>query len=181
MKIVFFLTLFSSVTALASGGGDGVPGYVISQIVNIILLFGIIYFKFGSTIKEFFKAKREDFIESVEAASRAKAEAENKKKEVETRLSDLKSNFKKDVEEAKKNAEESYRIQITDARNEALRIEKEAETSVDGEMQKAIEGLRVEAFNKSVDMAEKNLEKKLTPDQQKAWNETFAVRVKGAH
>lgn len=181
MKLLFFLTLFSSVPVLAAGGGEGVPGYVIAQVANIVLLFTIIYFKFGPTVREVFKKKREDFIKNVEAASHAKKAAEDKKIEVETRLKDLKANFQKDVEEAKKNAEESYRIQIADARNEALRIEKEAESSLEGEVQKAVEGLRVEAFSQSVDMAEKNLEKKLTPEQQKAWNETFSVRVKGAH
>ena len=89
--------------------------------------------------------------------------------------------FREQVEEAKKGAEESYRTQLADAKNEAVRLKNMAQTSLEFEVQKQLEVLRVETFQKSAGMAEKNLEKTLSPEQLKAWNTHFVKAKEGAH
>lgn len=178
-KILFVFIFLSFAIAQASGGGGhhetGVPmGTVMSQLVNLGLLIAILFFWQGKNIANAFAQKKENFLKSVEEANSAKKEAENKLKEVEHRLQELLDNYKKSVDEAKKNAEESYRTQVSNARNDGERIKTTAQNSLESEIHKQIENLRVETFKKSAEKAEKELTSHLTPDQQKAWNQHFA-------
>ena len=183
MRLFIFFTLpivLLTNIAIASGGGEGVPsGMVMSQVINVALLIGLIYFFAGKTIAGFFADKKQEYLAFVEATSQSVTEAENRKKELETKLANLRKNYQGDLDQAKSTAEENYRVQLADSKNEALKIEKDSEMALQGEIQKAVESLRVETFNKSADLAEKNLQSQLSPEQQRAWNQTFAKRLKG--
>ena len=181
--IFIFLLLISSQALAATGGGEhGVPaGTVISQIVNLGLLIALIYFWQGKAIAKAFRDKKESFLNEVAAASKSKSDAEAKMKEVEKRVQDLVRNFDKDVAEAKQNAEASYKTQVENAKAEAGRIKSSALGSLDSEVQKEIENLRLETFKKSAGLAEQKLENNLSADQQKAWNGHFAKAAKGVH
>ena len=179
LTITLLLTFLGSI-ALASDGA--VPfGTVISQLANLGLLVGILYFSQRKMIAQAFKEKKESFLKSVAAASDSKKDAEQKLKEVTKRVSDIQSTFKGQLDKAEQNAEEAYRIQLADAKNEAVRLKSMAEISLDFERQKQVENLRVEAFCKSAGLAKKNLEKTLTPEQLKVWNKKFASHQEGAH
>lgn len=187
VSLMGLLLLFSSAALAASGHGvDGEDfvfpaSTVISQLVNIGLLIVIIYFWQGKTIAQAFKDKRANFLNEVEAASRSKTEAEAKMREVENRVQELVKNYNQDVAEAKQNAEASYKKQVEVAKEEAARIKTSALDSLDSEVQKEIENLRLETFKKSVGIAEEKLGKSLSPEQQKAWNGHFAQAAKGVH
>lgn len=179
MKTVVVLAL-TLVSTLAFAAGDGVPmGTVVSQLANLSLLVGFLFFSQRKNIAKAFAEKKANFLESVEAASQSKKQAEQKLQEVTDRLNEMKTTFGKQIEEAKKNAEESYRIQVADARNNAEKVKSLALNTIEFEVQKQVENLRVETFQKSAGMAEKKLEDNLTPDQLKAWNSRFSGQ--GAH
>ncbi len=172
-RLTFLVTLLASVQAFAAAGS--VPaGTVISQLANLSILIGAIYFSQRKNIAKAFADKRESFLASVRAASNSKKEAEEKLKEVKTRVQKMQSTFDAQVAEAEKNAEESYRSQLADGKNEALRIKESAQTSLEFETQKQIETLRLETFHKSAGLAEKNLQNQMTPEQLKTWNNKFS-------
>ena len=176
---IFTLVLMNASKVLAAGGA--VPAEtVISQVANLTLLILLLYFTQRKTIAQAFADKKADFLKHVEEASASKTKAEETLKEVTARVNELKTTYTQQVDEAKKNAEESYRTQLADAKNEAVRLQNMTSNTLEFEVQKQIENLRVETFKKSADMAEKNLEKNLTTDQQKVWKENF-VSSKGAH
>lgn len=189
MKFVAIIILFFSRLALGAEEGaetffinDDFPlGTIISQLANFSILILIIYFTQRKTISAFFIEKRKAFVDQVEAASNSKKEAEEKLQEIRERVQKLESTFGQQVEEAKKNAEESYRTQLAEAKNESLRMKAQNQSSLEFEVQREIEKLRVEAFEKSAQLAEKGIESKMTPDQQKVWNSHFVQNVKGAH
>ena len=177
---LFFTVLSFSAGALASGGP--IPmGTVVSQVINLSLLIGVLYFTQRKTISQAFKDKKDNFLKSVDEASASKKAAEDKLSEVSKRVDDLKNTFTTQVEEAKVNAQESYRDQLAKAKNEAMRLKESSQTNLEFEVQRQVENLRVETFKKSAGMAEKNLEKSLTPEQQKAWNNHFTAGKQGAH
>ena len=178
--LFFFISLFVVENAFAAG--DGVPHQtVFSQLSNIALLIAILYFSQRKTIAEAFRNKKEEYLANVNAASKSKKAAADKLKEVKSRVTHLTKTFDEQIEDAKRNASNSYKDQIAHAKNEALRVKSFAKTSLEFEVQKEIENLRVETFKKSVDLAEKNLESKLTPEQLKAWNSHFSSQTQGAH
>ncbi len=180
IKVVLFI-IASLTSSVVFAAGDGVPmGTVISQLANLSLLVGGLYFSQRKTIAKAFKEKKENFLASVEAASQSQKEAENKLNEVSERLNQMQATFKKQIEEAKKNAEEAYRMQVSDARNNAEKVKSSALNNIEFEIQKQVENLRVETFQKSAEQAEEKLEKSLTPEQLKAWHSHF-TDAKGAH
>lgn len=160
---------------------DFPAGTLISQLANITLLVGLLVFTQRKTVAQAFRNKKENFLQSVEQASAAKQEAENKLNEVKTRLTNMKSTYQSQVTDARKNADDSYKKQVENAKEEALRISTMATTSLEFEVQRQIENLRVETFKKSAGLAEKNLESKLTADQQKAWNSHFISNKAEVH
>jgi F-type H+-transporting ATPase subunit b len=175
MKLKFVLSIsVLLLSSVALAAGDGVPmGTVISQLANLSLLVGGLFFATRKQISQAFADKKAAFLESVNAASKSKQEAEQKLAEVSKRLDDMKASFNSQIEEAKKNAEESYRVQVSDARNAAEKVKSMAQTSLEFEVQKQIENLRVETFQKSAEAAEKKLESSMTPEQLKVWNTRF--------
>ena len=183
MKMKFSVVFSILLLALPVwAAGDGVPAAtVISQISNLGILILGLYFTQRKTIAKMFSEKKEQFLAHVEESSRFKKEAEDKLHEVTKRVTDMGESFDEQIEAAKKNAEEAYRVQLADAKNEAVRLKTSAKTSLEFEIQREIENLRIETFQKSASVAEENLSKKLTPDQMKAWNSHFAAGEKGAH
>gem|GEM_PF-4973924 len=185
MKILAsLLLLVISSVAFAVGGGHHesghIPmGFVISQVVNVGILIGLIWYFAGASIRQFFKSQKEDYLKGMEAASQAVSIAEARKKEIEQRLQKLRAEADKDVETATLKAKEDYRIQLANAKNDALKIEQETQVALEAETQKAIEALRVETFQKSANYAESKMGKGLTESQQRAWNKTFPNRVRG--
>ncbi len=178
-KILFLVLTLIASTAYAAG--DGVPmGTVVSQLANLSLLVGGLFFSQRKNIGKAFADQKESFLASVEAASNSKKEAEQKLQEVSQRLSEMKSSFEVQIKEAQKNAEESFRIQVSDARNNAEKLKSMAMNTIEFEIQKEVENLRVETFQKSAGLAEKKLEESLTPDQRHAWNSRFSNK-QGAH
>ncbi len=186
MRLIMFLILLLSFNAFAAEeGAHGIVhlpwGMIISQIANFTILILILFFTQRKKISQYFADKRAEFVNQVEAASNSKKEAQNQLQEVKARVDKLESSFDQQVEEAKKNAEESYRTQLAEAKNEAMRMKNLTQTSLEFEAQREIEKLRLEVYEKSAEIAEKDIESKMTPEQQRAWNSHFVQNVKGAH
>lgn len=173
LKLILSVSILL-LSSVALAAGDGIPwGTITSQLANLGLLVGGIFFATRKQISQAFADKKANFLESVNAASKSKKEAEEKLAEVTKRLEDMKSTFTTQIEDAKKNAEESFRVQVSDARNAAEKVKSMAQTSLEFEIQKQIENLRVETFQKSAEAAEKKLEGSMTPEQLKVWNARF--------
>lgn len=160
---------------------DDLPYWTIfSQLANVGLLVLLLYFTQRKNISQAFKKKRDEYLEHVEAASQSKKIAEQKLADVSERLQEMQGNFQQQLSEAEKHAQESYRMQVAEAHNSAEKLKSMAQSNLEFEVQREIESLRVETFKKSANLAEKNLEKKLTPDQLKVWNSRF-TEAKGVH
>lgn len=175
---LFLVAVMTASYAQAASGA--VPAQtVVYQLANLSLLLGFLYFTQRKTIAQAFANKRAEYLENVNAASRSKEEAEAKLAEVKQRVHKMQSTFSQQIADAEKNAEESYKSQLADAKNEAVRVKDSAQTSLEFEVQKQIEQLRVETFKKSANIAEERLKEGMTPEQLKTWNEKFSQQ--GVH
>lgn len=187
MQVLMILSilLLNTIAAAAGGGGhhdQGIPtGMLISQAINLGLLIAIIYFAAGKAIGGFFRSKKEEFLANVEMATKAVSDAKKRKEEISSLYAKLKANYDKDLQDASSKAQDSYRMQVADAKNQAEKMKSDTENALSGELQKAVEQIRVETFSKSAELAQKNLSTQLTPDQQKAWNSTLQSRLNGVH
>lgn len=181
IRSLFFLQIlgFQSLAVAASGA---VPTWtVLSQIINFSILVGGLYFFQRKSIAKFFADKREGYLKHVNSAAEAKKAAELKLAEITERVNNIEDSFKEQIKDARKNAEHSYRHQISEAQREAERVKQTANLSLEIEMLKEIESLRIETFQKSASLAESNLEKNISPEQLKAWNSHFVAGKEGVH
>ncbi len=186
--LVIIIVVFSQIVFGAEEGAetffinDDFPlGTIISQLVNFSILIAILFFTQRKKVSAYFAEKKQEFVSQVESAANSKKEAEAKLIEVQKRVEKLESTFTQQIEDAKKHADESYRTQLADAKNEAIRLKNLTHSSLEFEMQREIEKLRIEAYEQSAKLAEKDIESKMTPEQQKAWNSHFVQNVEGAH
>jgi F0F1-type ATP synthase membrane subunit b/b' len=181
---ILILTIFSislPLKVLAASDGSIPVGTVVSQIMNLAVLFALIYFSQRTTIAQYFKQRREDYIASLEAATLSKTQAEETLNEVSERLNRIQQTFEQQIKEAESNAEQSYQTQVKKALEESERIKNQAKTGLEFETLKQIENLRIETFRRSAEMAENDLSQNLTPEQKRAWNSHFSMMTEGAH
>lgn len=176
---LFLVLQIQSIAWAASGTVPTLTVY--SQIINFSLLVGAIYFFQRKAIAQFFTEKKESYLKKVNDASESKLAAELKLAEVTLRVEEIERTFQEQIREAHKNADKSYHDQVEDARFDAVRIKESANLSLEMEVLKQIENLRVETYQKSAGLAERNLEKNLTPAQLSAWNDHFIQGKEGVH
>jgi len=186
MRVKKFLTLvamgfiFPGFAFAASGAG--IPFATVSyQIANIIILMALLYISQRKTIASAFAQKRKDYLASLEEASEAKRLAQQKLDEVSSRLKQMTQTFDEQIQKAKLQAQADYQDQIEKAKAEAARLSGLALLSVEFEVQKQIEKLRVETFRKSATLAEQNLCKNISPEQLRSWNNHFSLTSEGTH
>lgn len=172
--------LFPSFVVAASG--EGIPFATVTyQIANIIILIALLYFSQKKTISLAFAQKRKDYLATLEEASESKRAAQQKLDEVSSRLTNMTQTFDEQVQQAKIQAQKNYEEQLQKAKAEAGRLSSLALLTLEYEVQKQIEKLRIETFRKSADLAEQNLHKNISPEQLKSWNNHFSLTSEGAH
>lgn len=181
-QVVTFIGLVFFSILVQGSSGEGVPvSSLLAQIGNLTVLLLVIYFTQRKTIVKAFAEKKENFMKSVEESLASKKLAQEKYDEVSKRLDEMKSSFARQIEEAKINSEELYLSQVEEAKKEAVRLKSMTRANLEFEIQRQVESIRIETFQKSADLAEKKLESSLTPEQIKAWNTHFVASSQGAH
>lgn len=141
MKVVAFLfvSILTVIDAHAVSGGvhsNAVPTYVLWQVINLIILAGLLY-KYGKQpIADFFKARQIDYLKQAEKSKAIFQEAEKQYQDIQSRLEALTKTADESIEKAKKDAEEQKKIMISEAKTIAAQIKDEAQTTARLEAQK---------------------------------------------
>ncbi len=167
---------------VVAASGEGIPVTTVTyQIANIVILVALLYFSQRKTISQAFAQKRKDYLATLEEASESKRAAQQKVDEVSARLKKMTQTYDEQVQQAKLQAQKDFEEQLQKAKAEAGRLSSLALLTVEYEVQKQIEKLRIETFRKSADLAEQNLHKNLSLEQLKSWNSHFSLTSEGAH
>jgi F-type H+-transporting ATPase subunit b len=165
--------LIASVLASAheAGGEPNLGPHELStlkaQIFNVVLMFaGLVYFV-RKPIKAFFAEKRTVFLEVAQKAQAAKEDAIRGRMEIEVRLSKLQSTTEESISRARAEAAELKNQLILEAQALSLRMRAEAQATAKHELERAKQNLRIQMISGAKQMAQAELEKKLTPEDQK--------------
>lgn len=139
------------------------------SLAFFILFFALQRFAFPALNKAL--AARQDKIRSgLEAAERAKAEAEATQSEYARRLSEARAEASSIIEEAKRTAEGIRRQAETRAQQDAADIVARARADVAGERDRAMQELRATLGDLSLTLASKVVERELAdPTTQRAF------------
>jgi len=184
MKAIYFaLITFSSVAALAaSTAGHGDPHaiptkLIVYQTINVALLVaGLIYFV-RKPIASFFKEKRALFLSAAQKAETARAEAEQQRQHIQTKLSKLESTAEESIQRARAEAADMKKQLIAEAETLSKRIREEAQEAAKHEVQKAKNDLRETLLKEAMESARAQLSTKVTAEDHKRLQSDFLSHI----
>ncbi len=182
MKLaVLIMTMAFGLSAFAAGAGDGhaegVPKVVIWQAINVAIIFGFVYWKFGGKIIDLFKSRNAVFVNESQKSKMIQLEAEKKLNEIKQKISLLESTSQESVERARAEAAEMRNQMIQDSKQLAERIKREAETVAQVEIQSAKRALHEEVVKESVKQAKEILKKDVGQNDQQRLQDNFATQI----
>jgi len=167
-QLALFAVIFLlSVSAVyAAGGGEEEGGMwkdFAWRMLNFAVLIGFLYWLMANKIKEFFVGRRADINAALEDARRAKAEAEQKYREYEEKLTKATGEIDGIVDMIKSQGLVERDKILEDAKKAAEKLKEDTKTRMDQELTNAKSQLRAEAVQLSVQMAEEILKRSITP------------------
>lgn len=170
---------------LAAGGGPVDSGAVLKDFIyrciNFALMVGLLAYFVTRPIRRGLKERRERVAKELADANAAKAAAEERFNEYSAKIAKASDEISRLAEEIKREGElERDRI-LTAAREQAAKIEKEAEAKAAGLLARARAELRGEASRLAVELAEEMLKKSVTADDQKRLVDEYMQKVGELH
>jgi F-type H+-transporting ATPase subunit b len=169
---------FAAGGADAEGGESGsvLVGFLI-QIMNFVVIFGAITFFFGKSIKKFFTDRTAAINDAIVEAREAREAAEKALAEVQSRLDSSDQEVKKMVQAARDSGERERERLISEGERMSQRIIEQAKAGIEFELNQALEGLKAEAAEYALELAEVKLGQKLGDTEQKKLLEDAIVRL----
>lgn len=156
---------------------SGLPSVFWLQIVNFIIYVVILGKILAQPIREFFTARHEQFFSAVKKAETAKAQAEERRREIKSKLDSLESTKEASIQNAKKEAE-ALRLRIVEeAKTLSSKIRMDAERTVQAEVNRAKEELREELLTQSIQLSKKILADKMQESDQKRLQSEFVDKI----
>jgi F-type H+-transporting ATPase subunit b len=148
-------------------GGTDITG-VVWQVVNFAVLVGLLVFAMKKfDVKGMLRQRTELIKKNIEEAREAKEMAQKALAEVEERLK-LKD---REIEDIMANARASGERERAEAEEEGRRmserITEQARANIEMELEQARAALKAEAVELALELAEKKLGERLTPEEQK--------------
>jgi ATP synthase F0 subunit b len=133
---------------------------------DFLILVTILWHFAKDPLNENFKKQREELAKAMEEAAKARAEAEAVRQEYEDKLAGLTQQIAAIKDEMVKQGQAEKARLIGEARNQAQRIQNEAEFTVKQELLMAQYQLREEAARLAVKMAEDVIRQVITDDDR---------------
>ena len=174
---VLLLTLLAHFTALAAAGhgeahGNEIPTVIFWQVLNLAILFAILYKYLKQPTIDYFKNRQSDFLQQAEKYKALFAEAEKEYLDIQHRLELLGSTSDASIEKAHKEAAELKLQMLAEAREVAQRLKREALESAKLESQRAYQKIHNQMARDAVALARNVMSKDIgAQDHQKLQSE----------
>ncbi len=172
------------VVAVAAGGGGHHEADPAAQwklfafaVVNF-LIYAFLMRRFaGQPIKDFLSGRRREVADAIEAAGKAKAEADKIKAEFEAKAAKLEETKAELIEEVKAIAEAEHARVIAAANETAERMRRDAELTAESDLLRARRELRKEAAKIATELATEMIRGKLDDNERQRLLRDFIARV----
>lgn len=180
------LVLILAGTAFASGdGGHADSGVLLKDFLYRVLNFGLVvallvYF-LRKPLKKGLIGRSEEIEKALAEAKQAKEDAEAKFAEYDRKLDQATEEIAEISDAIRREGELEKQKIIANAKQMAVKIEKDAEKAAEMEVAKARQELQKEAAQLAVDMAEKMLKKSFTKDDDTRLIDEYMQKVGELH
>lgn len=169
--------VFAPGAALAAGDGGSAGTEIFWTVVNLLLLFGVLWYFGRKPLVAWFAERRDRIQGEVEAAADLRREAEERHARWERKLGELETELEEIRGSVRARAETERERILADARSAAERIRADAEVSIDQELRRAREELRREAADLSVELAADLLRGQITDTDRDRLIEEFVSKI----
>ncbi len=152
----------------------------IAGIANLAIFMFIIIKFGGHHIQEYFRNRRETFIEQMEAATAAREEAEAKLEEYNAKLDALEQERQALLDEYHARGEREKQRIVESAKKQVEKMRRDASATIEQEVKKAKAALESQAVELAVDMAREQAKKELDDAKQKQLVDRYVDELDGA-
>ena len=146
--------------------GINLPG-LLTQLISFLILFAVLSKLLYKPISKAIGDRSKKIQDSLEAADKARKEADASREVMEKQIVESRSEGQKMIANAKDIADKFKEEELIKAREEIKAEKKKAEADIQRERDAAIEGLRREFASIVVDAAEKIVERSLDQSKHK--------------
>ncbi len=163
--------LFMAGLSFASGGGEGaeggsvLPGFLI-QVLNFSVLVVLLVWFGRKPIRDFFAGRTEAIQKGIADAREAREAAERALEEVQKKLDSSDAEIAKMIKAARESGEREREHLINEGQRMSQRILEQAKSGIEFELAQATEGLKAEAAEYAVKLAEEKIGGKLDDTEQ---------------
>ncbi|MFH1091392.1 MAG: F0F1 ATP synthase subunit B, partial [Pseudomonadota bacterium] len=147
------------------------------RVMNFGVLFVILFVVLRKPLRQLFRNRRERIRETLADLEQKKAEAEARFKEIEARLADLDAERQKIIADYVREGEREKENIISNARQMAERIQRQAQIAIAQEIKSAKSDLTKEIAEKSAAMAEELIKKNIDDHDQERLVEEYLDKV----
>ena len=159
--VPILLAMLPAGPALAAGGESGLSSFIF-QVINLLILIGVIVYFGRKPIQSFFADRRDGIRDDLKEAERLHTEATERHTKWQQRLTDLDAELESIRQNARERAEAERSRILADAAASADRIRADARTAVDQELRRARDQLREEAADLAIELAGEALRGQVT-------------------
>lgn len=178
-----FLVLTCSVAhAAGGGGGHHEPSWALTGLAGVnFVIFCLIMRRFAwPLISEYLKDRRETVVEALEAAARAKQEAETLKAEFEARMKSIEEEAARAQAEVLELAQSEAKKLVEQAEKTAETIRRDAQLVADQEVARARQALQEESAELVTKMAAELVSAQIKPEDQERFIADFLTDTREA-
>jgi len=170
-----FLVLCPATLLAAAGGEGGSWGWIetVGRWVNLVILFGGIFYFVRKPAARFFARRRLEIQNSIAEAAEVSEKAQAELARIRARVDSLEHELASIQAESAREAEEERGRILEQAAHESDRIVSQARREIDGLSRSARKDLRSYAAELAVKLAEGNLKKRIGREQQKRLTDRF--------
>lgn len=150
---------------------------VVAQLLNTLILFLILKKILFVKVKEFIDARQTEVDKMYADADTAMAEAERLKNVYSESVAGARDEAQRIVTDARKSAQDQADAILAEARAEAAALREKAEADIVSEKKKAVNEIKDEISDIAILIAEKVVEKEITPADHEKLIAQFIDRV----
>jgi len=176
-----FFVLYSGSVFAAEGGGHAEAHFTwkdwLWPVVNFTILLAVLYFAGRKPVAAYFKGRTEMIEKSLKEATEARKLAQKTLDEVRARLNNTDQEIEQILDAARKSGEKEKESIIAEGERLKDKIVEQAKANIDFELQKAKETIKSDAALMALELAEKEIRKKLGQKEQESLIDDYIKRL----
>jgi F-type H+-transporting ATPase subunit b len=167
----------AALPAFGASGGDEHAAFPIWEVVNFVILVGVLVYFGRGPLQQMFSTRRSTIASEIETASSLLERAEARNSEWQRKLADLDRELDDIRATARHRAEEEREHILAEASEAAERIQRDAVASVEQELRRAQVELRKEAAQLATELAAGMLREQVGDADRERLLDEFISRV----